>query len=387
MRRYFRNVVLAAAGMTALTACAGTPGSDKPELALSEVPEHEYRTPSLDELRSLPAPARKVAVAVYRFEDLTGQNKPNDNFSEYSRAVTQGGTSILINALERAGSRSWFTTVERASLQALLQERQIIRVTREEYGGGNLPPLPPLTYAGLMLDGGIIGYDSNTLTGGFGARFLGIGGSTEYRRDTVTVYLRAVSVSTGEVLKSVNVSKTIYSVGLSGGAFRFIDFKKLLELETGVTTNEPVTLAVKSAVEKAVYSLIMEGLIDGYWQLRDMGLAQPLIDRYWQERDGVYDVKSVETTLQDYRDSLRIEPPSGREPVPGANGEEMLVPKIEPGVPAPRPGPTYVLPDGRPVNPDRPPEVPPSALPIRPMSLPTPPDAQPESPAQTASPA
>ncbi|HSK40301.1 MAG TPA: CsgG/HfaB family protein, partial [Arenibaculum sp.] len=210
MRIFLRNVAMAAVGTAALAACAGAPGQNKPELALSEVPEHEYKTPSLDELQSLPAPARKIAVAVYRFEDKTGQNKPNDLFSEYSRAVTQGGTSILINALERAGSRAWFTPVERESLQALLQERQIIRVTRDEYGGDDLPPLPPLTYAGIMLDGGIIGYDSNTLTGGFGARFLGIGGNTENRRDTVTVYLRAVSVSTGEVLKSVNVSKTIY---------------------------------------------------------------------------------------------------------------------------------------------------------------------------------
>lgn len=362
---------MAAVSTAALAACAGTPGQNKPELALSEVPEHEYKTESLDELLSLPAPVRKIAVAVYRFEDKTGQNKPNDLFSEYSRAVTQGGTSILINALERAGNKAWFTPVERESLQALLQERQIIRVTRDEYGGDNLPPLPPLTYAGIMLDGGIIGYDSNTLTGGFGARFLGIGGNTEYRRDTVTVYLRAVSVSTGEVLKSVNVSKTIYSVGVSGGAFKFIDFKKLLELETGFTTNEPVTLAVKSAVEKAVYSVIMEGLIDGYWRLQDMNLAQPLIDRYWQERDGVYNVKSVETTIQDYQDSVQVAPPAGREPVPGANGEATIAPNIAPGAPQPPPGPTYIVPGGQnPINRGRPPAVPPSALPITPSSAP-----------------
>ena len=43
--------------------------------------------------------------------------------------------------------------------------------------------------------GGIIGYDANILTGGFGANFLGIGGNTEYRRDNVSVYVRAVSIA------------------------------------------------------------------------------------------------------------------------------------------------------------------------------------------------
>jgi curli production assembly/transport component CsgG len=347
--RLFRSILLAATGTLALTACAVAPNSSKPELALAENPEQELKTTSLDELQSLPPAARKVVVAVYRFDDLTGQNKPNDSFSEYSRAVTQGGTSILVNALERAGNRSWFTPVERNSLQSLLQERQIIRVTRQEYGGQNLPPLPPLTYAGILLDGGIIGYDSNTLTGGFGARFLGIGGDTKYRRDTVTIFLRAISVQTGEVLKSVNISKTIYSVGVQGGVFKYVAYKKLLELETGFTTNEPVTLAVKQATEKAVYSLVMEGLIDGYWRLADMNLAQPLIDRYAQQRDGTFDVASIQTTIRDHSTGTGVEPPPAREPtgtIPSAEADPQ--PQIQPGVPAPPPPPTYVLPGQQP---------------------------------------
>ncbi len=35
------------------------------------------------------------------------------------------------------------------------------------------PNLPSLLFAGLILDGGIIGYDCNTVTGGLGARYLG----------------------------------------------------------------------------------------------------------------------------------------------------------------------------------------------------------------------
>lgn len=340
--RAIRNLLLAAAGTLALAAC--TSGPSHLELARSEAPEHELRTGALNELQSLPPPLHRIAVAVYGFNDMTGQNKPNESFPEYSRAVTQGGTSILINALERAGDRSWFTPVERSSLQALLQERQIIRVTRQEYGGDDLPPLPPLTYAGIMLDGGIIGYDSNTLTGGFGARFLGIGASTQYRRDTVTVYLRAVSVQTGEVLKSVNISKTIYSIGVDGGVFKYVDYKKLLEIETGLTTNEPVTLAVKTAVEKAVHTLIMEGLIDGYWTLQDRSLVEPLVSRYTQERDGVYGVE----TIHAYQNGVRLEPPTSQSPViRNGSPEAELAPKVEPGVPEVSSGPTYVLPSGQ----------------------------------------
>src|SRR3546814_8620815 len=43
---------------------------------------------------------------------------------------------------------------------------------------------------------------TNTLTGGMGAQYLGIGAHTQYREDNVTVYLRAVSTNTGEILKS-----------------------------------------------------------------------------------------------------------------------------------------------------------------------------------------
>ncbi|WP_142848137.1 CsgG/HfaB family protein [Telmatospirillum sp. J64-1] len=358
MRR-LRSLALAFAGSAVLAACA-TPDI-RPELVFSQETENEYTTGALDELQSLPPPQGKIAVAVYQFQDQTGQNKPNSRFSEYSRAVTQGATSILINALERAGNRSWFTTVERSSLQALLQERQIIRLTRQEYGGAHLPPLPPLTYAGVMLDGGIIGYDSNTLTGGFGARFLGVGGHTEYRRDTVTVFLRAISVQTGEVLKSINTSKTIYSVGLQGGAFRYIGFRDLLEVETGITTNEPVTLAVKSAIEKAVYSLVMEGLIDGYWRLQDMNMAPALIERYRQQRDGVYNVASLRTTMEEYQNGVRLAPPPSRVPAhDNGSAEAEIAPPLTPGVPEPPPGPTYVLPDGRspiPSQRDRPPHL------------------------------
>ena len=160
-------------------------------------------------LSSLPPPKEPVVVAVYRFRDQTGQYRALENSSTFSTAVTQGATTILVGALEESG---WFVPIEREGLSNLLNERQIIQSTRQQYTGPEgegLPPLPPLLYAGILLEGGVIGYDSNTLTGGVGARYLGTGVSGQFRQDQVTIYLRAVSTQNGRVLASVHTTKTI----------------------------------------------------------------------------------------------------------------------------------------------------------------------------------
>jgi curli production assembly/transport component CsgG len=135
-------------------------------------------------LNDLPPPERQVAIAVYGFTDQTGQFKPSDTGQTLSRAVTQGASSMLVKALQDAGNRNWFTIVERERLDNLLKERQIIREMRQRYLGEeqiNTKALPALLFAGVLLEGGIVGYDTNTVTGGAGAAFLGIGARQEYR--------------------------------------------------------------------------------------------------------------------------------------------------------------------------------------------------------------
>ncbi|NOJ43671.1 CsgG/HfaB family protein [Bradyrhizobium australiense] len=220
-------------------------------------------------LDSLPPPKQKLDVAVYNFPDLTGQNKSNDNFAEFSRAVTQGGSSILTDVLVKAGGGAWFDVAERADLQSLLQERQIIQNTRTALIGNKAQSLPPLRFAGVLLDGGVIGFDTNETTGGIGANYLGIGGAVSYRQDIVTVALRAVSVQTGRVLASVTTTKIIYSVNVGGNAFQFAAVDALLQADIGVTKNSPATLAVREGVQLAVYSLIFEGVKNNLWEFKD----------------------------------------------------------------------------------------------------------------------
>lgn len=225
-------------------------------------------------LDTLPAPRRQLDVTVYNFPDLTGQNKPNDNFAEFSRALTQGGSAILIDVLTKAGKGAWFNVVERNDLQPLLQERQIIQNTRSAAEGDKAPSLPPLRFAGILLEGGIIGYDSNETTGGIGANYLGIGADTQYRQDIVTVALRAVSVQTGRVVASVTTTKTIYSVQVHAAAFQFAAIDQLLQAELGFAKNSPATLGVREGIQLAVYSLIFEGVKAKLWEFKDRAAGE-----------------------------------------------------------------------------------------------------------------
>ena len=273
----------------------------------------ETVTDTQSSLRALPPPMERAAVAVYNFEDQTGQFKPSSGVQTLSKAVTQGSTSVLLKALQDAGNRSWFTVIERENLDNLLKERQIIREMRRQYLGEddvNEAALPPLLFAGIILEGGIIGYDTNTITGGAGARFLGIGASTNYREDKVTVYLRAVSVKTGEVITTVVASKKIASVGVASNVFRFVSFKELLEVDTGITTNEPDLLALRQATEKAVELLILEGADLGVWSFQDKMAGADLIERYRAERDGVFnDVATAYAAKADKVEEARLAEP------------------------------------------------------------------------------
>lgn len=265
-----------------LAGCAMTQKSGlveyKPEVAPNKM-QKEFDT--------LPPPnGRKVTVAVYSFQDKTGQRKPTPGIASLSTAVTQGAEVFLIKALQDVGQGQWFEVVERANIDNLVKERTIIKQMREAYEGREARPLMPLAFAGIIMEGGIIGYDTGTESGGAAYRFLGVGPSTQYSKDTVTVSLRAISVNTGRVLAAITVTKIVYSTADSVAVLKYIDNKNIgsqifgnadnintltasmFEAETGLTINEPGTLAVKATVESAVVELIKEGEKKGVWDYR-----------------------------------------------------------------------------------------------------------------------
>lgn len=261
-------------GCALLGGCASYPSAGAPGAARLAVP-----TTATRDLLQFPEPKGKVVTAVYAFRDQTGQYKPAPD-SSFSSAVTQGATSMLVQAL---GDSGWFTVVERENLQNLLTERKIVRAL--ELPSDKSAPtinIPQLMPAAIIIEGGIIGYESNIRTGGIGANYLGVGVSTQYRVDQVTVSLRSIDVRTGHVIESLATTKTIYSYEVRPTVFKFVNFKDLVQFEAGMTRNEPAQMCVREAIEAAVIHLVAQGLKDGLWELKDEAARTSFL-----QRDGI----------------------------------------------------------------------------------------------------
>lgn len=272
------TTVAALAAAALVTSACTTPHVSEPPTTQQVSDVHER-------LVDLPPAERAPTVAVYRYPDRTGKHKPEDKFASYSRAVTQGASSVLVKALNDAGGGDWFEVVPRRNLQDILKERKIVRQVRSKTADtAGTVQLPALKYAGVVFEGGVIGFDGNTMTGGIGAKFLGIGGDTEYRKDTVTVYLRATSVSDGSLLHAVQARKTIFSYGVNASVYKFISYKDLLEAEAGFTNNEPNLVALRKAVEEALYAMIVEGAQQELWQFDTQQAQQRVIEQYEQRK-------------------------------------------------------------------------------------------------------
>ncbi len=255
------RLVIAAWLILFMTACSSI---DNRKLQESELTP---RASSYRDLIGLPKPKGKIVATVYNFRDQTGQYKAAPA-STFSSSVTQGATAMLISAMNDSG---WFIPLEREGLQNILTERKIIRAAQKKPNtpSNNTSELPSLLAANILLEGGIVAYESNVKTGGSGARYFGIGIAEQYRVDQVTINLRAIDIRSGRILHSVLTTKTILSREVQSSVFRYIEFKRLLEMEVGMTTNEPAQMCVLSAIETALMHLIVEGVLSNSWSLKN----------------------------------------------------------------------------------------------------------------------
>ena len=294
---FFTTVML-----SLVSACATTPPSEVRSAAqLSPL------LPSARDLLTMPAPKGKVTVAVYGMRDQTGQYKSAPD-SSFSTAVTQGASSILVKALHDSG---WFIAVERENLQNLLTERKIVRALETPPANG-APAIqtPPLLAASVLIEGGIIGFESNVRTGGAGARFLGVGVSTRYRVDQVTVNLRSIDIRSGQILQSISTTKTIFSYEVTPSVFKFVNVKDLVEMEVGMTRNEPAQMCVSEAIEAGVAHLIAQGIKDGNWALQDKAAwASPVLQRYLKDYDNLYSRQKLTMENSDEKSALEKSEP------------------------------------------------------------------------------
>ena len=262
------------------------------------------QTVAYKDLSNIESPkGEPIIIAVYDFIDMTGQKKPGGSFASMSTAVTQGSYQLLIKALQDAGEGKWFRVVERTSLPSLLQERKLIRSTRQQVNGEGAEPLPPLLFAGAYITGGIVGYDSDIKSGGIGARVLGIQANKQYRQDIVTIILRVINVQTGEVVLSTTVEKTIFSTSTGSDIFKYFDTDTMLvEVEAGFARNEPVTLAVRKAIEKGVVDVINLGVEKGLWEFEPIKEVEVPEIKDYVETDITIDIgeEKVEKTYEDF---------------------------------------------------------------------------------------
>ncbi len=270
-----RFLMILFALMASISGCSAIPVAE--QLVGPDLQREDWDKPSevYSDLASLPKPRGKIVASIYSFRDLTGQYKPQPS-SSFSTAVSQGAASMLVKAIKDSG---WFSALEREGLQDLLTERKIIRASLKNRSDN--ADVPPLLGANILLEGGIIGYETNMKTGGAGAKYFGVGMSEQYRVDQVTVNLRIVDVNTGRVINSVTTARSILSRAVQGGAFRFVRFKRLLEIEAGYTRNEPVQLCLLEAIQAAVMKIIVEGVEDNSWALADASeMNHPLLYKY-----------------------------------------------------------------------------------------------------------
>ena len=72
----------------------------------------------------------------------------------------------MIEALRDAGRGDWFAVVERSGLDHVTKERQLVRTTFESYNknADGKTILKPLIYAGMLIEGGIIGSSPSQYT-------------------------------------------------------------------------------------------------------------------------------------------------------------------------------------------------------------------------------
>lgn len=292
-------------------------------------------------LRAVPMPEKRVTVAIYDLPDQTGQYKESSTSQNLSRAVSQGGAAILVKALQDAGEKRWFSVLDRSALDNLLRERQIVTEMRRIYRGEDqidASVLGPLSTSGLLIEGAIIGYDSNTMTGGYGARYLGIGGDRKWKLDVVTVTLRLLATETGEVLASVVVRKPIASVSTRGSIFTYVAMDEILEAELGQASNEPRQIALEQAVEKAVMALIAEGAMSGAWAFADRDAGDAWLAAYLRSKfDGDVSRMAAEPLQVTRPGALTVRPTVPRRPPPAP---QMQVRQLPPAATQPGPQPT-----------------------------------------------
>lgn len=187
--------------------------------------------PRLEQLPR-PNPAQVKSVTVYRFDNKTG--------FPHGLQISHGMTDQLITALVKSGH---FSVVERATLPDLQTERGMQEggMATDEVRGRQLEG------AHYIFTGAVTELDE---TGGGGIGIDRRGYELDVRTFTAQVGLdmRVIEVSTGRVLDSIDVRRTVRDSGVSAGI--------PWGLSGDVRISNAMDLAIRETIDEAVYELV-----------------------------------------------------------------------------------------------------------------------------------
>lgn len=262
--RALKKTIAALAASTSLTACI-TPASGGDglyTLPIGDAPVTANPTaysPALDCLaaygRSNNVAAPRIAVG--RILDYTGAVS-----EEGGRRITQGASLMAMSAFNKAGAR----LVERFDTSVTEMELRYAnnRLIGQEQGGENVRRI----YAGQMpgsdyyFVGGITELNYNIRSMGVDAQ----GGHQDARDGVgnlgarlyvmnIALDFRLIDTRTLEVVDVISYQKQIIGREVRAGVFSFFD-DTLLDIAAGERALEPVQLAVRAGVERAVVEVM-----------------------------------------------------------------------------------------------------------------------------------
>ncbi len=226
----------------------------------------QNRTPLDDALgcygMALRRSARTTGIAVGEVRDFTGRVTETDGAQ-----ITQGGGLMVYSALGKLGGA--IRIHER--LDPRIAEVELIYMDRRQLGDGrrhraqvgqqqqDVPWIPyfggSIARSDYFIVGGITELNQVVSSGGFEAGVNLVGGRARTFTINVAVDLRIVNTTNLVVARTVTLQKQIvgYEVGID--IFRFFG-SRLVDVNAGIRSLEPVQLAVRAVLELATMELV-----------------------------------------------------------------------------------------------------------------------------------
>ncbi|GAD58768.1 holdfast anchoring protein HfaB [Brevundimonas sp. BAL450] len=269
-RRRFRPLIAATAAAALMAGCVSTSAGPDGLYArpIGNAPVTANPTPYSTALYCLADYARRYdlpspRIAVGRISDYTGTVS-----TDGGRQITQGASLMAFSALAKSGARM----VERydTSVSELELRYANNRLIGEE-GGADNPEAPPFRQilagqvpgSDFYIVGGITEVNYNIRSAGFdiagGEVDTDTGGSGIINGRVfvmnVALDLRMVQTTSMEIVDVISYQKQIVGREISAGVFDFLN-GNVFDISAGQGGMEPVQLAVRTLVERAVLEMM-----------------------------------------------------------------------------------------------------------------------------------